>query len=429
MKAIYLDCFAGISGNMLLGAFLQAGVPEKYLKDELAKMKLSDEFTLHCSHVKKNGIAACYVEVKLENQKHEKHEKHEKDVHDHGNKHHEHRNENTQVQPHAHDHRTMADIRGMIGSSRLAEPIKEKSIRIFEVLAQAEGKVHNMPVEEVHFHEVGAVDSIVDIVGTAICLEYLRIEKVYTSRLNVGSGFVRCAHGLMPVPAPATAELLAKVPFYHEGAEKELTTPTGAAVIKALAKYRANLPQGFETDCIAYGAGTWELAIPNVLRLYLGDLPADKKEPHFLLTTNIDDSTPQLLGYTIERLFAAGALDAWFMPIFMKKNRPAQMLSVLTDEVHKEDCINTILCETTSIGMRIQSVDRVEAERHIEAVTTVYGEVPCKVSCYKGTIVSVSAEYDVCCKAALQYEVPLKSVQQKAVAEFWKIQEGLKVLL
>ena len=253
MRAIYLDCFSGISGNMLLGAFLHAGVPIEHLKAELNKISLPDAYELKVDNVSKNGIASLYVDVILE---------HHHDEHEKGHGHHDHH----------HHHRTWSDIRIMIDESALSERVKEQSKDIFEHLAVAEGKIHNRSQDEVAFHEVGAVDSIVDIVGAAICLDYLEIEKVMVSAINTGSGFVHCTHGLMPVPAPATAELLKGFPIYHKGAEKELTTPTGAAFLHTLATYEDNMPKTFHVEQIVYGAGSWDLEIPNVLRMYIGQL-------------------------------------------------------------------------------------------------------------------------------------------------------------
>ena len=254
MKALYLDCASGISGNMFIGACLQLGVPEKYLRGELEKLNLYDEYELEISDVIKNGIGAAYFDVKL------LHEHHDTPA----NIHHLHE--------HHHEHRTMADIRRIIDAADFNSTVKNYAQAIFGKISEAEGKVHNVPAEEVHFHEVGAIDSIIDIVGCAICLEYLSIEKIMTSRINTGSGFVKCAHGLMPIPAPATAELLCGFPTYHQGAEKELTTPTGAALIHTLATYKENIPEKFRVDRIAYGAGFWDLDIPNVLRVYFGEI-------------------------------------------------------------------------------------------------------------------------------------------------------------
>lgn len=398
MKAIYLDCFSGISGNMLLGAFLQAGVPKDYLSEELARLPVAADFQLQVDEVKKNGILAVYVDVKLTDQVHKHHQ-----IHAH---------------EHSHEHRTMQDIREMLEASTLSAEVKKESLLIFGCLAEAEGKVHNMPADQVHFHEVGAADSIVDIVGTAICLDYLDIEKIFVSRLNVGSGFVQCAHGTIMVPAPATAELLKSIPFYHKGAEKELTTPTGAAVVHALAEYAESLPVDLLTEQIVYGAGTWELDIPNVLRIYIGKYKEQHESKHYLIETNIDDMNPQIYGYIYERLFEVGALDVWTTAIFMKKNRPAQKLSVLVDEAHKEGCCDIVFEETSSIGMRICSVEqRREATRRIAHVETKYGDVSCKISAYKGKIVSISAEYEDCKRLAAEHRVPFKLVQQEALQE------------
>ena len=417
MKAIYLDCFSGLSGNMLLGAFIQAGVPVAWLEKELKKLPIADEFDLVVDEVSKNGIQAVYVDVRLmadkdvschDGQKKEGHATHHAhESHGHGHSH------------AVHAHRTMKDIRTMIETSALSVPVRQQALGIFEVIAAAEGKVHGKPADEVSFHEVGATDSIVDIVGTAICLDYLEIDHVFASTLNVGSGFVRCAHGLMPVPAPAVAELLKDWQWVQQGAEKELTTPTGAAVVKALADYSPSLPQGFATQQIAYGAGTWDLDIPNVVRLYVGEYQGAKCARQFILETNIDDMNPQIYGYLYDRLFAAGALDVWTTPIYMKKNRPAQQLSVLVDENSQAACAAIIFQETSSIGLRILPVgERLEAARHLAKVETRYGLVNCKVSAWQGQLVSVSAEYEDCRRLAEEQGVALKLIQQEALKVF-----------
>ncbi len=425
MNAIYLDCFSGISGNMLLGAFLQAGVPLEYLEAELHKVIPPEEFRIQVTTVSKNGIQAEYVEVKISGQAsfrpltphcHDHGHEHEQD-HDHADKH-DHGQDHDHEAPHSHAHRTLASIRRMIVDSALGDRVKKRSIAIFTCLAEAEGKIHGRPVDEVHFHEVGATDSIVDIVGTALALEYLEIDKVFVSRVNTGSGLVECAHGTMMVPAPATAELLRGVPFYHRGEEKELTTPTGAAVIHALGEFAENLPTDFQPEKIAYGAGYWELRAPNVLRVYFGEYQGRREQRRYVLETNIDDMNPQDYGYVYERLLEAGALDVWTTPVFMKKNRPAVALSVLVDEEHKEICGDIIFQETTSIGLRVVPVEqRREAMRRTARVGTPYGEVSCKISAYKGQIVSLSAEYEDCRRIAREQGVPLKKVRQAALAE------------
>ncbi|MBO4852882.1 MAG: nickel pincer cofactor biosynthesis protein LarC [Schwartzia sp.] len=426
MKAIYLDCFAGISGNMLLGAFLQAGLPEEYLTRELRKVLPPDEFSIEASDVSKNGIRAKYVRVLVNGEPAEFHAVEPSATHGHDHCGHEHDGEQEQCHEHqhehehghAHTHRTMATIRDMIEGSMLGEKVKETSLSIFERLAEAEGKVHGVPADEVHFHEVGATDSIADIVGTAIALDYFGVEKVFVSKVNTGSGFVECAHGTIPVPAPATAELLAGFPFYHAADEKEMTTPTGAAVIRALGEFAENLPGDFQPEAIAYGAGTWELSIPNVLRVYVGDYQGKEARRLYLLETNIDDMNPQDYGYVYERLLAAGALDVWTTPIFMKKNRPASALSVLVGESEKDKCADLLFRETTSIGLRVVPVgERLEAARRTATVETPYGEVSCKISAYKGQIVSLSAEYEDCRRLAQEKDVPLKKVRDAAIAE------------
>ncbi len=407
MKSLYLDCASGISGNMFLGACIQLGVPEKYLRQELEKLNLSKEYILEVSDAVKNGIGAAYVNVVF-HRDHIHNFEPEKIQHEKNGYHHHH--------AHHHEHRTMADIRKIIEASTLRDSVKNTALKIFQGIAEAEGKVHQRPAEEVHFHEVGAVDSIVDIVGCAICVDYLDIEKIFVGRVNVGSGYAKCAHGLMPVPAPATAELLQGFKTYSYGAEHELTTPTGAAIIKALAEYRANLPDEFTSEKIGYGAGSLDLPIANVLRIYLGEYSGQVERRLVKLETNIDDMNPQIYGWLYEKLFAAGALDVWTQNIYMKKNRPAQMLSVLVDSEHQADCAKIIFEETTTIGLRIVEVERLEATRKMAKVETSYGSVQCKVSAYDGKIVSITPEYEDCRRLAEEKNVPLKLIWQEALA-------------
>ena len=404
MKALYLDCAAGISGNMFLGACLQLGVPEKYLRGELGKLRLPHEYDMEISAASKNGIGAVYVDVKLAREFDSELE--------HPNIRRLHRREHAK----SHSHRTFGDIKKIIDGSELGATVKARALAIFSVIAAAEGKVHQRAADAVTFHEVGAIDSIVDIVGCAICLEWLEVEKIFVSRINTGSGFVKCAHGLMQIPAPATAELLQGFKTYHFGAERELTTPTGAAIVNALAEYSADLPEDFTSEKIGYGAGTWDLDIPNVLRVYLGDF-GGKGTRHLLkLEANIDDMNPQIYGWLYERLFAAGALDVWTTPIYMKKNRPAQMLSVLVDVERRDICTKIIFEETTTIGLRVIEVSRrVEAVRRMAKVETRFGEVQCKVSAYDGKIVSITPEYEDCRRLAEKNSVPLKAVWQEAL--------------
>ena len=403
MNAIYLDCFAGISGNMFLGACLQLGVPIAHLASELEKLTFDDHYSIVIDDVSKNGIAAVHLDVDINAHHHEHH-------HDHEHDHHEHH--------HEHHHRSMADIRSIIESSTLSLEVKKLSLLIFEKLAAAEGKVHNRPADEVHFHEVGAVDSIIDIVGCAVCIDYLNVDRVFVSKINVGSGMVHCAHGLMPVPAPATAELLKNFPTYRSTIEKELTTPTGAAIVAALAEYSFDLPNDLSVEKIGYGAGTYDLEIPNVLRIYYGSTAEKKARQFFKLETNIDDMNPQIYGYLYDRLLGAGALDVWTAPIYMKKNRPAHILTVLTDDDHKNDCAKIIFEETTTLGIRVVDVkQRIEAERRIAKVETSFGEVSCKVSAFDGKIVSIMPEFEDCKRLAIKHNVPLKNIWLEALSK------------
>ena len=404
MKALYLDCAAGISGNMFLGACLQLGVPEKFLRGELDKLRLPRECDIEISNAVKNGIGAVYVDVKPA--------KIFDSEGDRPNVRRLHRHEHIKN----HSHRTFGDIKKIIDASDLSDAVKNRALAIFSVIARAEGKVHQKPAEAVTFHEVGAIDSIVDIVGCAICLDWLGVEKIFVSRINTGSGFVKCAHGLMPIPAPATAELLQNFRTYHFGAERELTTPTGAAIVNALAEFSNDLPEDFTSEKIGYGAGTWDLDIANVLRVYLGEFGGSVSKKIFKLEANIDDMNPQIFGWLYERLFAAGALDVWTTPIYMKKNRPAQMLSVLVDAERRELCTKIIFEETTTIGLRVIEISRrVEAVRKMAKVQTRFGEVQCKVSAYDGKIVSITPEYEDCRRLAEKNSVPLKAVWQEAL--------------
>ena len=365
MKAIYLETFAGISGNMLLGALLDAGFPIDVLKSELEKLNLG-EYELVAQRANKLGIDAQYFNVLLPHghehshnhehaQKHHHHEGHchehdehhyeehfhcqeyahtydpvhhhehhhydEEHTHDH---HHEdgHNHEHAHELPHTHhhhEHRNLADVMAIIDASTLSQSIKDKAREVFTAIAIAEAKVHGKAVDEVHFHEVGAIDTIIDIVGCLLGLEYLGIQKVYVGKITTGHGLVKCAHGLMPVPAPATAELLQGMPQEKGRVAKELTTPTGAALAKVLGETALELPESFVCEKIAYGAGTWELEIPNVLRVHVGTVAAENDHAILEVACNIDDMSGEVFAYVIERLLLAGALDAWAEPIVMKR--------------------------------------------------------------------------------------------------------------
>lgn len=388
MKAIYLDPFAGISGNMFLGALLDAGFPFEVLKEELQKL-LIGEYELVYRQVNKLGIEAKYFNVLLPEE------------HEHSHEHH-------------HEHRNLNDVMAIVNGSDLSESIKSKTEQVFRAIAVAEGKVHGKPLEEVHFHEVGAIDTIIDIVGTLIGLEYLGIEKIYVGRINTGFGYVECAHGTMPVPAPATAELLQGLPQERGIVAKEMTTPTGAALMRVLAEVALEQPATFSSECIAYGAGTREVAIPNVLRMYVGQVGEENDAQLIEASCNIDDMAGEVFGYTIERLLKAGALDAWCEPIVMKKSRPAYKLNFLCAEAKLAELLEIVFTETTSLGVRYHKVDRCKLERSFIAVDLPEGKVNVKCGSYNGRIVTMAPEYADCVKIAEAAGVSLAAVMNEA---------------
>lgn len=381
MKALYLDCFAGISGNMLLGALLDAGLPEDVLRQQLSSLHIHG-YELTIKKVVKNGIHAVYVDVELT----------------HG---------------HDHHHRHLADIFHIIDHSSLADKVKEDSKKIFLLLAEAEAKVHGTTVEKIHFHEVGAVDAIIDIVGTAFGLHYLGIEAIYTSKLQVGNGFVQCCHGLMPIPAPATAQLLTNIPYYNGNITKELVTPTGAAVIAALGTAYGQMPDQFMSKKISYGAGTWDLEIPNVLRMHIGEMTAVKVTSEtMVIEANIDDLSPQVFPYVMDRLLEIGVFDVWLTPIIMKKNRSATMLSVLTCSSLLDEAVHILFEETSTIGLRYYATKRKMAEREVISVDVPWGQARVKISSYNGKMCTITPEYEDCKVLAVKTNIPLKEIQQ-----------------
>lgn len=382
MKTLYLSGFSGVSGNMFIGALLDAGLPEQELRNMVSALPVSG-YELKFETVVKSGIQATHFDVLLD--------------------HHEH-----------HAHRHLADIVNIIHAADLSESVKARSIAVFTKLAEAEAKVHGTTIEKIHFHEVGAVDAIIDIVGTVFGLETLGIEKIYAGNLRTGRGIIQCAHGAMPVPAPATAELLAGIPYTQGDIEKELLTPTGAALLAVLCDGFGDRPAGFITESVAYGAGGWDLEIPNVLRAELGRFDAAETSGLLVLETNIDDCNPQIFDYVMERLFKAGALDVWFTPIQMKKNRPAVTLSVLTPAALIKTLEEIIFTETTTIGIRSYAVQRTAAGRREETVKTPWGAVRIKVSSFNGAVCSVAPESDDCRKLAGASGVPLKEIMAAA---------------
>jgi uncharacterized protein (TIGR00299 family) protein len=381
MTLAYFDCFSGISGDMTLGALVDAGVSIDALRVELAKLNLSG-YELKAEKVKRNGIAATKVTVIIDR----------KDQRS----------------------RYLANILSIIEASTLSQTVKEKSSRIFIRLADAEAKIHGTTPDKIHFHEVGAVDSIVDNVGAVISLEMLGITQVQASAVNVGSGMVNTSHGMLPIPAPATAELLTNIPFYQSSSPFELTTPTGAVIISTLSSSFGPLPP-MKVERIAYGAGEKDFpGQPNVLRLMIGQPVAGYEEDaSIVIETNIDDMTPQVYDYLIEKLMQQGAQDVYLTPIIMKKGRPAVLLSVLTDKTKQDVMLDTIFRETTSIGVRIREVGRKKLFREIREVDTVYGKIRIKISRRHDEILTITPEYEDCRRIAEERQIPLKQVMEE----------------
>ena len=381
MTIAYFDCFSGISGDMTLGVLVDAGMPIEVLRAELAKLALPG-YTLNAEKVRRSGIAATKVHVVLEQ--------------------------------HEHPARHLSHIDRIINASSLPTTVKQKSLAVFQRLAEAEAKVHGTTTEKVHFHEVGAVDAIVDIVGSVIGLEQLGVTEVIASPVNVGSGTIHSSHGKLPVPAPATAELLRGVPFYSSSVTLELTTPTGAAILTTLADSFGPLPQ-LTTSRVAYGAGGKDLTgHPNVLRLFIGTHSlARDQDTSILIETNIDDMNPQVYEHLIERLMQAGAHDAFLTPIIMKKGRPGVLLSVLTDGAQSDSLLDILFRETTSIGVRIQQVGREKLQREMREVETRYGRVRVKISKRGDEVLTATPEYEDCKRLAEERQVPLKVVMEE----------------
>jgi len=378
MKIAYFDCFSGISGDMILGALVDAGVPFDQLQEGLSKLNL-DGYTLTASTVLKKGIKATKVDVVIESPE--------------------------------LPGRPLRDLREIISDSALDLSVKERSLTIIQRLAGAEAVVHNCPVEEVHFHEVGHIDTIVDVVGAVYGLQLLDAGRVVSSPIDTGSGYVRMSHGVFPIPAPATAELLKGKPVYSSGIERELTTPTGAAIITTMASSFQALPE-MRLSAIGYGAGGWDLPEKaNVLRLLVGEeVQGYDVDEVMLLETTIDDMNPQIYEYLIEKLLQAGALDVYLIPMMMKKSRPAHILSIVT-RVEDLDAIKRLVFkETTTLGIRGSKVTRSILKREIREVELPYGKVRVKISGDKNSVINITPEYEDCKRIAMETGLPLKEI-------------------
>ena len=395
MKIAYFDCFSGISGDMVLGGLVDAGCNLSQLETELRRIPIPN-WKISAEKVTRKGLAA--TRVRVESSEH-------------------------------HHHRSLSTIRQLITESGLSARVSERASEIFQRLGEVEAHVHGVPIEQIHFHEVGAVDAIVDIVGAAIGFELLGVEDFACSPLNVGSGRVDTQHGILPVPAPATAELLCGAPTYSTGILRELVTPTGAAVASTLASHFGAQP-AMRVGAIGYGAGTADLdEQPNVLRLLVGEsLLQQAGDPHdetiVALETNLDDMNPQLFGYFMERALEAGALDVFSTPAQMKKNRPGQLLTVLCEPDKCELLTELIFRETTTLGVRRSSLQRRTLHREIVSVDTPRGRIRVKVARLNGQTLIALPEYEDCQQIAAEHGLPLKQVLAEAAFQFHK-QQGI----
>ncbi len=411
MRIVYLDTFAGIAGDMVLGAFISAGVDAVKLKSEIDKLGLGN-VELKLEKVVRSGITATKVDVVVAG-KTEHVEDLGSEIHRHSHGHgykHDHED---------HEHgKSYLEIKHIIESSPLSDRVKRRATGIFRRIAEAEAKIHDTTVEKIHFHEVGAVDSIVDIVGTAICLELSGIEAVYSSPVRVGSnGYVEAKHGVLPVPAPATLEILKGYPTVFNDVPHELTTPTGAAIVAALSEGVLS-DRHIEIEKIGYGAGSRDLGrLPNLLRIVIGDIGSATEEDHVLLVeTNMDDINPQLIPHLIEKVIAAGATDAFVTPVLMKKGRPGFLLTVLMSEPALEKISNVIFSQSTTLGLRIQTIRRSKIHRDVKTFSTSLGDVKAKESSVDGKK-RITAEFEECKRIADEKGLPLAEVMQRINGE------------
>jgi uncharacterized protein (TIGR00299 family) protein len=391
MKTLYFDCFAGASGDMILGALVGAGADAQALREQLQLLDVSN-FDVTFETVDRSGIGATRAHVRTKEE---------------------------------HHHRHLSTILKIITQSRLADTVKSRAARIFTRLAEAEARVHNIAVEKVHFHEVGAMDAIIDVVGACIGFELLGVERFVASPLHVGSGMVEMAHGKFPIPAPAVVELLHDVPTYASEIQGELLTPTGAAIISTLCESYGAMP-AMSVTASGYGAGKREYErFPNALRVMIGETEGDAGDEKLLVVeTNLDDVSPQIVGHVMERAFERGALDCYFTPVQMKKNRPGVLISIICRPADRESLYQLLFDETTTLGVRSYEVSRRALARESVLVETQFGALRVKVARRDGRIVNATPEFDDCRAAARKWDAPLRDVEAAARAAFLKTVTG-----
>lgn len=417
-RVLYLDCFSGAAGDMLLGALLDAGLPLGALREALGSLGVDHD--VQVNRVVRCGITATKFDV-IEHHDAESRPPH-RHVHTHD---HAHGDDEPHHDHGADGHRTLKEIRHLIGHSSLSPAAKTRAAELFGRLAQIEADIHGISVDNVHLHEVGALDSIIDIVGVVFAMEWFGIDDIVSSPLNVGGGTVQIAHGRFPVPAPATLRLLEHVPVYSDGPKVELVTPTGALLVSAYAREYGAMP-AMSVSQIGYGAGTRDTPhTPNVLRVVIGERTSariaavDRADERVLkIECEIDDMNPQLFAPASDRLFQAGALDVFLTPVLMKKGRPGTLVTVLAPEEKRAAVIDTLFRETTTIGVRIERVERETLERRWETVETSGGPVRIKIATRHGVIVNAAPEFDDCLRIAQATNTPVKAVQAEAMGKF-----------
>ena len=439
MRIAYLDCFSGISGDMFLGALVDAGVSPELLRETVQALNLGAE--LEVTRVLRNGIAAAKVDVIVNGEKdmpreeyweHQHSQPHQHSREEHTHSHAEHEHSHGESRSHHHEHRSLKDICQIISATAIPESAKALALDIFQTLGNAEAKIHDKPLESIHFHEVGSVDAIVDIVCAAVGAQSLEIDEWRSSALNVGGGVVHCAHGTLPVPAPATVEILRGAPVYSSGVQKELVTPTGAAIIRTLVKSFGEFPS-MTIDRTGFGAGARDLpGQANVVRLTVGELSdarhlepgSSGEETVTVLEATIDDMTPQVFGYVLEKLLQEGALDAFGLPVQMKKSRPGMLLTILAREEDAQRLANLVFAETTTIGLRMRRDQRLTLRREWVPVETRWGTVRIKLAHWRGEESNAAPEFEDCRRIAEEHRVPLKLVMQEAMRAYLEQKEA-----
>jgi uncharacterized protein (TIGR00299 family) protein len=383
MRIAYFDCFSGVCGSMIIGSLLDAGLDFEWLESELTQLNLSG-YRLKADKALKKGISGTEFDVETDE---------------------------------GVPHRSAAELLRIVDESSLDADVKESSKAILHAVARTEARIHDRKVEEIHLHEVGGIDSIIDVVGSVLGLKKLGVETVYSSPIHVGRGFVECAHGTLPVPAPATLALLEGIPIYSRGIDSEMATPTGVAILRTLVKEFGPFPS-MKIETIGYGAGSRDLEIANMLRVAIGEARVEgfEQDEVVLVETNLDDMNPEFFGHVSGLLWERGALDVYMTPIYMKKNRPGTMLSVLVSKDRLDDVISTLTAETTTLGMRISHVRRKKLARETVKIESKWGTVRVKVSRVGERIANIAPEYEDCHKIAVEHGVPLKEVYEEVRA-------------